>query len=421
MVKETQLYDILEIKPEASPTEIKKAYRKLAIKWHPDKNKSPEAEERFKKISEAYAILSDEEKRNNYNNFGMDGVKGDHMNFNPSDLFEQLFGGMGGSGFPFANMFGGGGRSRQPKGAEDIMVKKEVTLEEIYLGKEIEVTYTQISQCKYSNGTGSKSGRSTQCNVCHGTGIQTIMHQIGPGMMQQIQRPCEKCRGEGIFVEESDRCKHCRGRGLMSKEKTITIPLKRGISNGQKIEIEGKGNESRNSKNRSNLVIVIIQKDHPQFSRNGNDLHMKMELRLFQALCGFSKTIDFLDGQKLVISSDDVIEDGDVKCISEKGLPDLRTGISGNLLIHFNVIFPKNIRSRLKENNINLLKKILTCDKEDNIEANKDEILSKLIKEKNLGSNYEICYLNDVQQHHNNNSYNSDDSESQGAPECIQQ
>ena len=155
MVKDTQLYDKLGISPNASPNEIKKAYRKLAIKWHPDKNKDPGAEEEFKKISEAYAILSDEQKRQTYDNFGMDGVKGDHMNFDPSDLFVQLFGGMGGgmgAGFPFANMFGRGGRSRQPRGPEDIMIKKEVSLEDIYLGREIEVTYNQVTQCKYSNG-----------------------------------------------------------------------------------------------------------------------------------------------------------------------------------------------------------------------------------------------------------------------------
>ncbi|VVU95158.1 DnaJ C terminal domain [seawater metagenome] len=421
MVKDTKLYDVLEVKPDASNNEIKKAYRKLAMKWHPDKNKAPDAEETFKKISEAYAILSDETKRQTYDNFGMDGVKGDNMNFDPSDLFEQLFGGMGGGGFPFANMFGGGGRSRQNRGAEDIMIKKEVTLEEIYNGKEIEVTYSQISQCKYSNGTGSKSGKSTQCNVCQGRGIQVMMHQIAPGMMQQIQRPCEKCNGTGIYVEESDRCHHCRGKGLMSKEKTITIPLKNGISNGQKIEIEGKGNESRDSKQRSNVVIVIVQKDHPTFKRHGNDLHLKMELRLFQALCGFSKSVEFLDGKKLIISNDDVIEEGDVKCISEKGMSDLRTGIKGNLLIHFNIVFPKNIRSRLKKNNIELLKKILTCDKEDSLEASRDDIITKLIEKEDFGSKYELCELIDIHQNGNPDFMSDDSDNNNGAPECVQQ
>lgn len=422
MVKDTKLYDILEIKPNATPSEIKKSYRKLAIKWHPDKNpdNKEEAEEKFKKISEAYHILADEEKRQTYDNFGMDGVKGDNMNFNPSDLFEQLFGGMGG-GFPFSNIFGGQQSRNHNSGAHDVMVKKEVSLDEIYLGKEIEVTYNQISQCKYSNGTGSKSGRSTKCDQCHGRGIQIVVNQIAPGMMQQMQRPCQKCNGTGIYIEEGDRCNHCKGKGLMSKEKTITIPLRKGIGNGQKIEIEGKGNESREHNKRSNLIIVIVEKEHKIFKRDGNNLHMEIELRLFQALCGFSKTIDFFNDQKLVIQSKDVIENGDIKVINQKGMPDLRTGVYGDLIIHFKVVFPKNIRSRLKENNIELLRQILICDKEDNKEAKKDEIISNLLKENPNNNKFEECYLSTY--HGRSTSFNeSDDSDSQGGPpECVHQ
>jgi chaperone protein DnaJ len=431
MVKDTKLYTVLGVNTDAASNDIKKAYRKLAMQWHPDKNidNKTEAEEKFKEISEAYHILSDDKKRQTYDNFGMDGIKGDNMNFDPSDLFEQLFGGMGGGmggGFPFANMFGGGGRQRQPKGPEDIMIKKEVSLEDIYCGKEIEVSFNQVSQCKSCHGSGSRSGKSSQCPGCNGRGMQTFMHQLGPGMMQQVQKPCDKCQGGGIYIPINDKCSTCTGAGLSNKDKTIRIPLRKGISHGQKIEIEGKGNESRTSKHKSNLVVIIMQTEHPIYQRNGNDLHMKMELRLFQALCGFTKTIDFFDGQKLVIIGDDIIEEGDIKCITEKGMSDLRTGMNGNLIIHFNVVFPKNIRTRLKDKNIELLRKILICDTEDTDEAKKDQVTFNLIKnDASINSNYELCELNDIAQTHGTHgthgTFMNEETENNGAPECVQQ
>merc|ERR1711871_45512 len=236
MVKDTKLYKTLGINQDASESEIKKAYRKLAIKFHPDKNKDnqEEAAEKFKDISEAYQILSDPEKRKLYDQLGMDGVNGSGMQFNPNDLFEHLFGGMGGmGGFPFGDMFNQGNMRKREKVAEPVMIKKKVTLEEIYLGKEINVNYTQTSHCKACQGTGSKSGKSSQCQTC-------------------------------------------KGAGLTSTKVDVQIPLKRGVSEGQKIHLEGQGNQIRNSNHRSDLIVVIVEKEHKLFKRDGDTLHMEL-------------------------------------------------------------------------------------------------------------------------------------------------
>jgi chaperone protein DnaJ len=425
MVRDTKLYEVLGVSTNASQNEIKKSYRKLAIKWHPDKNRdNPQAEEKFKEISEAYHILSDAEKKQTYDQFGMDGIKGDNMNFNPADLFEQLFsggGGMGG-GFPFSNLFGGGGgrgNTNRRNKPEDIMIKKRVSLEDIYFGREIDVSYTQISQCKNCNGTGSKSGKSSRCDVCNGNGMQTFMHQIGPGMLQQVQRPCQKCNGTGIYIEANDKCSFSEGTGLISKKRKITIPLKRGIKQGQKIIIEGKGNQSRDLKDRSDLVVVIIEEEHPLFQRNGSDLHMKIELRLFQSLCGFNKIINYFDKKRLLISHNDIIEPGDIKRIVGKGMPDLRTESNGDLIIHFDIIFPKNIRNRLKDDNIELLKKILICDKQDNNESNLDKIAKGIIDSIDDDADNELCKLSTVDSRNQQSPHS--ESEQNNGPECVQQ
>jgi DnaJ homolog subfamily A member 2 len=425
MVKDSKLYERLGINTNATESEIKKAYKKLAIKWHPDKNQDnvDAASEKFKEISEAYQILSDPDKRRLYDQMGMDGVNGSGMQFNPNDLFENLFGGMGGmGGFPFGDIFGNSNRGHREKVAEPIMIKKKVSLEDIYIGNEIQVNFNQTSHCGKCNGSGSTTGKSSECNMCKGAGIRNVIQQIGPGMITQMQRPCDVCQAQGFKIDNKDKCNECNGNGLTSVKKEITIPLKKGIMDGQKIHLEGQGNQIRNSKHRSDLIVVIVEKENKYFKREGDTLYYELSLKLFQALCGFNKIIPFFNNSSLVVSSDDIIETGDVKILDGKGMPNLRTEVYGNMIIQFKVEFPKNIRDRLQDNNLELLKKILICSKHDTKENQNDENLKKLLndEEELKKLNLEVCKLEKYKESDKHYTNDSSDDNNQG-PQCAQQ
>ena len=211
MVRDTKLYDVLNISSDANDNDIKKAYRKLSIKWHPDKNPDNKEE-----ISEAYSILSDSDKRKQYDAYGMDFLKnqsdGGH-GFNPEDIFSQFFGG-GGGGSPFGFNFGGQGPRQAPK--EDITLKVETSLEQIYNEENIEINYPQKNFCSSCDGTGSKSKNKPTCNECDGKGKKIQVIRMGP-MIQQMVQDCRKCRGTGEFIKQEDKCTTCKGSSYTMK------------------------------------------------------------------------------------------------------------------------------------------------------------------------------------------------------------
>ena len=192
---------------------------------------------------------------------------------------------------------------------------------------------------------------------------------------------------------------------------------------GQKIHLEGQGNQIRDSKHKSDLIVVIVEKEHKYFKRDGDTLHFDLNLKLFQALCGFNKIIPFFDNKNLVISSNDIIESGDIKTLDGKGMPNLKTEVYGDMVIHFNVEFPKNIRDRLQENNLNLLKKILICSKEDTKESENDENLRKILNNSDelKKLNLEKCKLEEYKDSEKYQNSNESSEESAGGPQCVQQ
>lgn len=341
MVKETELYDILEIPPDAQPQDIKKAYRKLAIKYHPDKNpNNPEAEAKFKEISEAYEILSDEKKRQTYDQFGKEALREGGMH-SATDIFEQFFGAS-----PFSSFFGGGNNSRRgPQKTEDIVHEIPVTLEDLYNGKTSKLAVTKNIVCAKCSGSGTKSGSNAgKCTKCEGRGIRLIIKQIGPGMIQQMQTVCPDCNGKGETISEEDKCKNCKGKKVVKDKKVLHVYIEKGMKHGQKIVFSGESDEAPGVEP-GDIIFVLTEKKHEVFKRNGNDLIMEYKIPLIEALCGFSFTIKHLDDRVLFVRSEkgDIIKPNDVRMIPEEGMPTHKRPFEkGNLYIQFSVIFPEH-------------------------------------------------------------------------------
>ncbi|XP_075068571.1 dnaJ homolog subfamily A member 4-like isoform X2 [Mixophyes fleayi] len=330
MVKETAFYDTLCVKPSATPDEIKKAYRKLALKYHPDKN--PNEGEKFKLISQAYEVLYDPKKRDLYDQGGEQAIKEGGPsggNFSsPMDLFDMFF--------------GGGGRMNREKRGKNVVHQLSVSLEELYNGKSRKLALQKNLICNKCEGHGGKKGAMGKCATCKGRGVQIHIQQIGPGMVQQIQTMCSDCSGEGERINPKDRCKQCNGKKVIREKKILEIHIKKGMKDGQKIVMHGEGDQEPDLEP-GDVVIVLDQKDHEVFQRQDDNLVMKMEIPLVEALCGFKRTIKTLDGRILQIAlvPGEVIKHGHLKCIQNEGMPLQRDPFEkGLLIIQFLVAFP---------------------------------------------------------------------------------
>ncbi|KAI1904461.1 hypothetical protein AGOR_G00005880 [Albula goreensis] len=331
MVRETGYYDLLGVKPKASLDEIKKAYRKLALKYHPDKN--PSEGEKFKLISQAYEVLSDPKKRDLYDHGGEQAIKE---------------GGMGGGDFSspmdiFNMFFGGGGRMQRERRGKNVVHQLGVTLEEVYSGATRKLGLQKNVICEKCDGYGGKKGALEKCSNCKGRGVQIQVQQIGPGMIQQIQSMCPDCQGQGERFNSKDRCKNCNGHKVERKKKILEVHIDKGMKDGQKITFHGEGDQEPGLEP-GDVIIVLDQKDHPVFQRQGDNLIMKMEIKLVEALCGFKKTIRTLDDRVLIITSPagQVIKHNDIKCVQGEGMPLHRDPYErGQLIVQFIVEFPE--------------------------------------------------------------------------------
>ena len=385
MVKDTLLYDRLNISPNASKSEIKKAYRKLSLKWHPDKNKDKEeATKKFQEISEAYNILSDDQKRNQYDSMGYDMMNdGNGMNFDPSDIFEKFFNGFGGPDFGGSNSMPGFGfpfnfnNNSKEYNEDNCYIKLSVTLDQIYNEEKVKVSYNQKIYCSKCDGTGSKSKKNTVCQKCEGKGKILGVRRMGP-MVQQIVQECRMCNGTGSCLKDNDRCNTCDGNSFIVKSKTINLPLRNGLKNGNKIKLDKKGHYLKNGK--TDLIIEIIELPHKKFKRSNIDLFIDMKIKLYQSLIGFDKLIIHLDGRKLHINNNEIIKDGDVKIIKGEGMNSINSKKKGDLYIKFTIDYPD--LSKLTKEESNLLKVLLakTEEKELDNETNIIENQSNFVK-----------------------------------------
>lgn len=332
MPKETRLYDLLGASPTATPSELKKAYRKKALLYHPDKNPDEAAQEKFKDISWAYSVLSDEEKRATYDRVGEDALKegGGGGGAAPSDIFDMFFGG------------GGRGQPRERK-TKSMVHQLNVSLADLYKGKTSKLAVQRNIICSACEGIGGKKGSVKQCAPCEGRGVVIRLRQFAPGMVQQVQMHCDKCGGQGETCDEKDRCKTCSGKKLVPDRKILEVVIPRGMEDGEKVVFRGESNQEPGVPP-GDIVIVIEEKPHPVFKRNGQDLLMEMDITLVEALTGFKKVVTHLDDRQILVhhTAGMVISDGDIKAVPHEGMPQYKNMETGSLLIKFNVKFPND-------------------------------------------------------------------------------
>ncbi|KAJ9104339.1 hypothetical protein QFC19_003981 [Naganishia cerealis] len=337
MVKET---DLLEVKPNASPSEIKKAFRMKALKAHPDKGGD---KEKYQALQNAYEVLADEDKRQLYDQYGKAGLEGGGPGgmggMDSSDLFSQLFGGGGG----FFGGGGGGGRPQGPRRGKDLVHRISVSLEDLYKGKVQKLALSKSVLCKGCDGLGGKKGAVKECTACHGQGVRVTLRQLGP-MVQQIQQPCGDCDGTGEIVDPKNRCKQCNGKKTQQERKVLEVHIDKGMKSGQQIKFPGESDQSPGVEP-GDVIFVVEEKEHSRFQRKGDDLFCEAEIDLLTALAGGEFAIEHLDDRtlKVQITAGEIIKPGVLKVIQGQGMPSHRHHNNGNLYIKLTVKFPDTL------------------------------------------------------------------------------
>ncbi|GFE54161.1 hypothetical protein BaOVIS_015650 [Babesia ovis] len=320
-----KFYKTLGLSKDCSESEIKKAYRKLAIKHHPDKGGDPEM---FKEISRAYEVLSDPEKRRIYDEHGEEGLDGNFSHGDASDIFDLFFG-------------GGGRKPKGKKRGEDVVTQLKVTLEQIYNGAMRKLAINKDVVCETCDGLGGPSDAFVKCELCNGRGIRVQIRQMG-AMIQQSQCMCNACNGQGRSINESKKCKSCSGKGVMQTKKILEVNIDRGVPDQHRVTFHGEADE-RPNEIPGNVVFIICQAPHELFKRSGADLIMMKTIQLYEALTGCTFFIKHLDGRVLRIQTptNEIVRPGSVFVIENEGMPVFKSAFSkGNLYITFEVQFP---------------------------------------------------------------------------------
>ena len=339
--------EVLGVSKSADATEIKKAYRKLALKYHPDKNPGDkEAEEKFKEAAEAYDVLSNEEKRRRYDQFGHAGVGGAGQGgfgggMSMDDIFSQfgdIFGSFGGfSGF---GGFGGGRSARRVNRGTNLRVKVKMNLQEIATGIEKKIKVKKYVACQHCNGTGAKDGKSySTCSTCKGSGQVTRVQNTILGAMQTTST-CPTCEGEGKIINE--KCTFCNGEGVLMSEEVISINIPAGVGEGMQLSLSGKGNAARRGGVNGDLIVLIEEEEHPELVRDGNDLLYNVFIGYPEAVLGETVEIPTIEG-KVKVKIEAGTQPGKILRLRGKGLPDVNGYGKGDLLAKVNVWIPKNL------------------------------------------------------------------------------
>ena len=353
-------YEVLGVSKDASADEIKKAYRKKAIQFHPDRNPDDkEAEENFKEAAEAYDVLSDQNKKARYDQFGHAGMGGAASGggpggfggaggFSMDDIFSQFgdifgghFGGFGGFG---GGQRGGGGR-RVNRGS-DLRVKVKLTLKEIATGVEKKIKVKKYIACTSCSGTGADGGTAYEsCTTCHGTGSVTKIANTILGQMQ-TSAPCPTCHGEGKIITK--KCSHCNGEGIVRDEEVITINIPAGVAEGMQLSMSGKGNAARHGGVNGDLLILIEEEPHPELIRDENDLIYNLLLSIPTAAMGGTVEVPTIDG-RAKIKIEPGTQPGKMLRLRNKGIPSVNGYGTGDIIVNVSVYVPENLTDSEKK------------------------------------------------------------------------
>jgi molecular chaperone DnaJ len=332
-------YDVLGVRRTATVDEIKSAYRKAALKWHPDRNpeNKREAEEKFRESTEAYSVLSDAEKRQVYDTYGHAGLSGSAGGIDFNGTIFQDFHDIFGDFFGFEDLFGGGrrGRSRVQRGA-DLRYDMTLTFEEAATGVTTNIKLPQQELCKACKGTGAKAGTGrTTCQQCGGRG--QLAYQQG---FFSISRTCPACQGAGQIIRE--RCPECRGQGRLEREKTLELRVPPGVDTGTRLRVPGEGEAGANGGPNGDLYVIIEVKEHAFFERRGADLYCTIPVSIAQATLGAEIQVPGLNGEER-LKIPEGTQSGAVFRVKGHGLPDPHGGGRGDLYYHVRVITPSKL------------------------------------------------------------------------------
>jgi len=341
-------YEVLGVDKNASEDQIKKAYRKIAIKYHPDRNPDdPEAEEKFKEAAEAYSILNDAQKRQQYDQFGFDGPGGGFGGFSGGgfsmdDIFSMFGDVFGGGGSGFGGFGGGGSRTRQHRGS-DLRLKVSLTLQEVATGVTKKFKVRKDITCEHCHGSGAEAGSGKEtCPNCHGSGMEIRTQQSIFGMMQ-TQTTCHVCGGEGSIIKK--KCTHCNGDGVVKGEEVVEINIPAGVAEGMVLNVSGKGNAGKRNGVNGNIQVFIEEEENETFIRDGQNIIYNLLLDFPTAVLGGQVDIPTIDGSSVKIKIEPGTQPGKTLRLRGKGLPAVQGygNGTGDLIVQISIYVPKEL------------------------------------------------------------------------------
>ena len=372
-------YEVLGVSKTATQDELKKAYRKLARKYHPDLNKdNEEAAEKFKECNEAYSVLSDDQKRAQYDQFGHAAFENGGMGGGGGFGGAGGFGGFGGSGMEdiFDMFFGGqGGRGGNraksgPQRGADLRFDLEITFEEAAFGLEKEINLYRDETCDHCHGEGAEPGSKVEsCPECNGTGYVRFTQNTMFGQMVN-ERPCSRCKGEGKIISEP--CKECRGKGTLKRNKKLKVKIPAGVDNGSRLRVSGEGEAGAKGGPSGDLYVYLYVKPHKFFERDGTTVLCEVPINIVQATLGADIKVPTLDGQ-VTMKVPEGTQPGKVLRLKGKGIPSLRGGGRGDQLVRIKVVVPTKLSDKQKD----ALRKFADISK-DNINPEEKSFMDKV-------------------------------------------